>query len=120
LVLVFLKHAGQILQAVGYSGPLLIQMDLVYVGGVRWLYPPGGMPYLEWVPGSLLDNDVTFSIDTTTDAVCERPDGVAMDVLRYVFFSVNWPELIVPQNFEQVVRGGYKFNYWPEPANLRV
>ena len=71
--------------------------------------------------GSELDDDVAFSITTTSEALRERPDGIAMDVLRYVLFSVNWPDLAeTPQELEDLIRKGYTFNSWPEPANLRI
>jgi hypothetical protein len=71
--------------------------------------------------GSELDDDVTFSVNTTTDALREKPDGVAMDVLRFIFFSVNLPDLIdPPQRLDELVRMGYGYNSWNPPGTLRT
>ena len=119
-VLVFIQHARTMLHALGYSGPILIETALTSVRGVKWLYSPSGS-WLTGKAGSVLDDNVTFSIPATSEALREKSDRVAMDVLRYVFFSVNWPSLIAgPQDIENLVRKGYEFNSWPQPANLQV
>jgi hypothetical protein len=72
-------------------------------------------------PGSELDDDVAFSVTTSSDALSEKPDGVAMEVLRYIFFSANLPDLIdPPHQLEDLVRMGYKYNFWTEPSALRI
>jgi len=44
-----------------------------------------------------------------------------MDILPYVFFSVNWPDLIDSQGkLEALVRDGYQYNSWPRPGNLKI
>ncbi len=119
-VLVFILHAGQMFQALGYSGPILIETALTSIRGIQWLHAFHAH-WLEAMPGSVLDDNVAFSITTTSEALRERPDGVAMGVLQYVFFSINWPDLVVvPQNPENLIRRGYEFNSWSQPANLRV
>jgi hypothetical protein len=118
-VLAFIKHAGDMLPKLGYSGPILVETALASVLGVPWLYAEqGGFPASR--PGSELDDSVEFSISTTSEALRDRPDGVAMDVLRYVFFSVNWPGLVEGSNLENLVRFGYQYNSWPPPNNLRI
>ncbi len=117
-VLIFIRHAANLVHALGYSGPILIEMTLGSIRAVPWLYPCEG--FLESKPGSELDDEVAVSITTTSEALRERPDGLAMDLLRYVFFSVNWPTLVELTNLETAVRGGYAFNYWPRPESLRV
>jgi hypothetical protein len=119
-VLLFIRHAGNLLNTLGYRGPVLIDTTLTSILGVGWLNitPRGLIPNR---PGSELDNDVAFSVTTTSDALSEKPDGVAMDVVRYIFFSVNLPDWIDPPlQLEDLVRMGYKYNGWIEPSALRI
>ena len=112
-VLLFLHHAGKMLDALGYSsGPILIQVALSSLAGTPWLYSQGGMPVMFPKQGIQLDNDVSFSIPTTSEALMAKPNVVAMDVLRYVFWAVNWPSLSEPQMLEVLMRSGYSFNSW--------
>jgi hypothetical protein len=111
-LVLFLRHAEKVLRALGYAGPIYIETTLASMRGIPWLLHEQGL-----VPtaGSELDNDVAFSITTTSEELCEKPDDIAMDILRYVFFSVNWPDLIdTPKKLEELVLRGYKFNYWKE------
>ena len=112
-VLVFLRHAAKMLRELGYSGPIDIETTLASILGVPWAYMEMGH-WLEFRPGSELDDNVTFEIATSTEALHENPDLVAMDVFRFVFFSVNWPGLIdTPDKLENLVRAGYTYNSWP-------
>jgi hypothetical protein len=118
-VLVFILHAAKMLRAMGYSGPIHIDTSLGSILRVPWLHAPQG--WLVVRPGSELDDEVLFSISTTSEALREKPDGVAMDVLRNVLFSVNSSALVdTPQKLEALVRMGYEYNFWPKPANLRI
>jgi len=120
LVLIFIAHAAEMLKSLGYTGPLLLQTGLTDFRKAQWLYSSEGGPWMEVKAASGLDDQVLFSIESSTDDFQERPDGVAMDLLRYVFFSVDWPQLTTSKQLEAVVRSGYKFNYWEQPTALRV
>jgi hypothetical protein len=74
------------------------------------------------IPGSKLDDEVTFSISTTSEELLlERPDGIAMEVMQYFLFSVNSADLVeTPEGLKDLVRQGYKFNHWREPADLLI
>lgn len=117
IVLVYMRHAQQIFRALSYSGSLLIRTSLNSIRGVQRLQSLDG--FFDTRDGSVLDDEVTFSIDSTTDELRERPDGVAISLLRNIFFSLNWPDLVSTMSFEDVIRGGYQFNNWPFPAVLR-
>jgi hypothetical protein len=118
-VLLFIEHVNKMLQALGYGGSIRMETTLTSILGVQWLYDAGGC--LSAMAGSELDDNVTFSVTTSTEALRERPHGVAMDILRDIFFSVNWANLVdTPEKLERLVRAGYKFNFWPNPANLRI
>jgi len=117
-VLVFLRHAEKMLRAMGYSGPIVVETTLASILGVLWVYMVQG--FLEFNQGSVLDDHVIFTIATTTEALYENSDLVAMDVLRLVFFSVNWASLIdTPQKLESLVRTGYTYNSWQHPTSAR-
>jgi hypothetical protein len=118
-VMVFIRHAGTMLQAMGYSGPILVETTLNSILGVQWLQP--AQSWLTPMSGSQLDDHVAFPIETTSDALRGAPDAVAMDVLRYVFFAVNLPDLgDTSEKLEALVRMGYRFNYWSDPVSLLV
>jgi hypothetical protein len=111
-VLVFLHHAEKMLRELGYSGPIVIETTLTSILEVPWAYMEMGN-WLEFRPGSELDDNVTFEIATSTEALHEYPDLVAMDVFRFVFFSVNWPGLIdTTDKLQNLVRAGYTYNSW--------
>src|SRR4030081_3408558 len=108
------------LQALGYSGPIHIETTLASILRVPWLYSGLG-GFMSSTPGSELDDDVAFSIASTSEAMRKGPDGIVMDILRYVLFSVNWPDLIeIPQTLENLVYRGYAYNSWPRPDKLGV
>ena len=114
-VLLFVRHAGMMLKALGYSGPATVSTRLGPMRGVPWLYDAGG--WVEPRTGSELDDEVSFSVDASTDALLSKPDEVAMDVLRYVLYSVNAPDLFEsPDVFAGLIEKGYAYNFWPRPA----
>jgi hypothetical protein len=118
-VLLFVRHAGKMLTAMGYSGPILIETTLRYMLNVVWLYDLHGQVHSR--QGSELDDDIAFSINTTSEELREKSDAIAMDILRYVFFSVNSSDLIdKPLDFEMLIRKGYMYNIWSDPAKLQI
>ena len=85
--------------------------------GVPWLYGAHGL-YNK--TGSELDDDVEFSISTTSEVLHEKTDNIVMELLRYASFSVNWPDLIdTPGKLEELLRVGYQYNNWPVPESWR-
>jgi hypothetical protein len=119
-VLVFMANAVNMLQGLGYSGPINIEVQLKSIRGVGWLRFLKPSDDSER-PSSELDDEVAFTIATTSDELNSRPDGIAMDVLRYALFAVNSSDLVdTPQMLHQVIRAGYEFNFWPIPKVLRT
>jgi hypothetical protein len=119
-VLLFIFYAEGMLRAMGYAGPVLIETTLASILGVAWLNIQRRTLFGNR-QGSELDDGAAFSVTTTTEALREKPDGVAMDVLRFIFFSVNLPDLIdPPQRLEELIRMGYKYNSWTPPDTLRA
>jgi Putative DNA-binding domain len=114
-VMLFVRHAETILRALGYSGPIHIQASLGAMRDVPWLHGSVGVYEKS---GSELDDDVEFSISTTSEILRERTDVVVMEILRLTFFSVNWPDLIETQGrLENLLRAGYQYNCWPVPES---
>ena len=109
-VLLFIRHADKMLRALGYSGPLVIEVSLTSIQRVPWLYGAG--PAFTH-PGSPLDNDISFSITTDTGALAQRPGEIAIDVLRCILFSVNWSELTEGE-LEHLLADGRRYNGWSQ------
>jgi hypothetical protein len=121
-ILLFILHAGEMLQRFGYSGSIRIDIKLRSLRSVPWLQPMEG--WLEPSTGSELDDEVAFSISTTSEALLQKPDAVAMDVLRYVLFAVDRSSMLEnPTNLANLIRRGYEFIGLPwkeEERELRV
>lgn len=116
LVLLFIQHASRMLAQLGYSGPVTIESVIGPVLGIPWLYNLEGWDASE--AGSVLDDYVEFPIHTSSSALADKPDAVAMEILRPAFYSVNWPKLIENYGPETVVKTGYEYNRWqPPPAS---
>jgi hypothetical protein len=109
--ILFLRHAETMLQAVGYSGPLRIQMTLDGMRDAKWLY---GGPGIYTAQGSTLDDQMEFSISVSREELQEKPDDVLKEILKYVFFSVDWPALIDTESkLQSLIQKGYEYNGWP-------
>jgi hypothetical protein len=113
--LLFIRHADTMIRELGYSGPLHVQARIRALREHPWLYANyGGLAERE--TGSGLDDELEFPIPTTSEAMREKPDTVAMEILRYVFFSVNWPDLIDTQaKRKDLLRKAYRYNNWNPP-----
>jgi len=117
----FVRHADLLLRAMGYSGPTTIVARLDSIQGVRWLHGLDGPWASVRPPGPELDNDVTISIPATTEVLREKPDAVTIDLLRYIFFSLNWSDLIdTEEKLNELVLRGYDYNFWPRSVGLKV
>jgi hypothetical protein len=118
-ILVFLAHAAKVLGALGYTGPLSIEMRLEAIRGVPWLFSRG--VGILTGPHSVLDDDATFSIDRNADDLFARSDGIAIDLTRFAFFATNWTEMANDRaSLEKFVEEGYGYNFWPVPSALRI
>jgi hypothetical protein len=119
LLLVFIKHACQMLREFSYVGPLHIEMNLESMRGIPWIYSQHDVPTQG--PASELDNEVTFSIVSTSETLAQKPDRIAMDLLRYVFFAMNWLDIAdTDEELAELVKAGYKYNSWTVPAELQA
>jgi len=117
-VLVFIVHAAKMFEALGYSGPILIEVTLRSILGVKWVQAWEGFP--QGVGGSALDDELSFEVLTTTEDLRERQDGILIEVLRQVLFSVNLSEYASIPNLEALARKGYEYNQWDIPQPLHT
>jgi Putative DNA-binding domain len=118
-LLLFVRHAGKLLRSMGSGGPIHIETTIDSLLGAQWLNPQQG--WFVFHPGSELDDDVTFSISTTSEELNANPDGVVVDLLRNVFFAVNWAAMVeTAQGLEGLIRLGYTVNSWNQPMGLKI
>ena len=104
-VLFFTRHAGKMLQALGHSGQIEIEVALKPILSVKWLHNAQG--HVQAEAGSALDDEFVLQVPTSSEVLSEKPDGVAMEIYRHVFFSVNCPDLVDnPNKLERLVVQG--------------
>jgi hypothetical protein len=105
LVLVFIRHAGRMLEQLGYSGPIVIESAIGPFLKFPWLYASQ-----QDLPGSELDDDVIFSIHSTAEDLRLKSDAVASEVIATVLYSANRADLGVEPN--TMLEMGYRYNMW--------
>ena len=116
-VLLFIRHAAKMLQALGFSGSIAIEITLTRILKMRWLDDSRG--YMKFKDGSELDDEVTLTIPTSTEALRDKPDRVAMEIFRHVFFSVNMRNLVdPPEKLEELLKNGFDYNGWQSEKPL--
>jgi hypothetical protein len=118
-LLAFLHYAAKIIREIGIYAPLHIMVSLREVRGVSWVSFPDG--FARYGPSSLIDNAVTFSVDTSAEQLLNVPDDAAKSILRRVFFALNWPDVASDDNvLTSFVASGWKFNGWrsSQPSTL--
>jgi schlafen family protein len=120
-LLLYLLHATKILSAMGYSGNVLISASLDSILGVPLLQEIYGTFGVTSFAGSELDDDVTFSMEATAQELTEKSDGVTLELLRRIFFSMGWAGAVSSQqNAENLLRKAYAFNLWQLPEKLKL
>jgi hypothetical protein len=115
-ILAFLRYAAYLLTKLHYTGPLRVEMQMEGMRGVRWVWFDHDFP--ENGPASELDDTITFSLDTSSDALISRPDAIVVDILRYVFFATNWPHFAGSSELLlKLINAGYEYNNWPKVSS---
>jgi len=111
-ILVFLEHAARIMRTLRLTTSIHVEVLLQGVRGVPWVHFPSGFP--QEGSHSELDDTVTFSLTTSTEVLTQSRDLLAMDLLRLVFFAMNWPGAADdPKKLDSLVHFGYQYNQWP-------
>jgi hypothetical protein len=58
-----------------------------------------------------LDDAFGLSVSTTVENLREKPDDVAIELLRSIFFSLNWSDLVDTQaKLVDLIQKGHGFN----------
>jgi hypothetical protein len=118
-LLVFLKHANEMLSLWPNEGPLSIDIRLSGILDIAWIYTEDNLMYEG--PVSELDDDFSFPLPTTTAALRDQADALAMSILQYILFGMNWPDRASdPDVLGRLVRHGYNYNGWGIPAELKL
>lgn len=113
----FLKHANQLLGSLGMAGPIEIELKFDGVRGVPWLYAQGNALYPG--PSSRLDDTFTVSLSASVEGIRERTDGIAMELLKYVLFSVDWASMVDDrEKLINLLESAYRFNFWQRPESF--
>jgi hypothetical protein len=115
-LLVFLEHARVIYRKIGYTGPLLVRTQLKSVRGKPFIYfPYGNTP--EIGPASRIDDDISLDYELPASRLDAERDAVAGDLLRVLFFSLNWPQQAADPSLvsDLIAKAGY-YNSWRDRA----
>jgi hypothetical protein len=91
-ILLYLHHASRMYAQVGYSGPLLLHLNLVSILDIPLIHMMYGFPNVD--SSSSLDKELEISIETTTQRLSENTDGVAKDLYQSIYFALGWPKLV--------------------------
>lgn len=113
-LLVFLRHAIDLFRLTGLVGLILIEASLQSIRDRKWIYahqPIPGTLIGTTRPPSGLDDELALSVPTTVENLRENPNGVAMDILRSIFFSLDWGDIVDSQaKLETLIQQGHHFN----------
>src|SRR6266566_4226092 len=77
-LLVFLEHASSVLKALGYDGPLLINVEMVRIRGVPFLAFPYNAP--KEVGAAPFDDTLSFEVGTSSTALATDRDSVVGEI----------------------------------------
>jgi schlafen family protein len=114
-LLLFLEHVSDLFQLTGLIGSILIETSLLSIRDRKWLYPQQvapGMPSVGTVrPPSGLDDAFALSVLTTVENLRQNPENIAMELLRSIFFSLDWSDLIADETqLGELIHYGHRFN----------
>jgi Putative DNA-binding domain len=114
-LILFLRHANDLFRLTGLMGSILIEASLRSIRDRRWVYARevarGMSPMGTTRPSSGLDDEFTLSVPTTVELLREQSDEVAMEIVRSIFFSLDWGELVDGQaKVEALLEQGHYFN----------
>lgn len=114
-LLMFLRHANDLFQLMGLTGPILIEASLQSMRDRKWVYAQQVVPGMPSVgttrPASGLDDEFALSVSTTVENLRENPEDVAIELLRSIFFSLDWSNLIDGQTkLGNLLHDGHRFN----------
>jgi hypothetical protein len=114
-LLLFVRHANDLFERTGLIGPILIETRLWSISDRKWVFAQQvgpGMPSVGTVrPPSGIDDEFALSVSTTVESLRENPTNVAVELLRSIFFSLDWRGLVADEaQLTKLIQDGYRFN----------
>lgn len=115
-ILVFLEHARAVYHNIGYNGSLLLRTLLKRVQGKQFIhFPFGNFP----VPGpaSRIDDEISFDLPSSAEKLKEQRDEVAGELLKTLFFSLNWPDQGADSSaIRELLDAAATYNFWSQTS----
>lgn len=114
-ILVFLEHARMVYRTLGYDGSLIVRALLKRVRGKPFMQLPyGNVPAIG--PASRIDDEISLDISTSATRLREERDKVAGDLLKTLFFALNWPQQGADvETVKDLLDKGAHYNSWNRP-----
>ncbi len=114
-LLLFLRHANDLFRRTGLIGSILIEASLRSIRERKWVYAreliPGMSPMGTTRPPSGLDDEFALSVPTTVEFLREKSDEVAMEIVRSIFFSLDWGDVVDSQEkLKTLIQQGRQFD----------
>ena len=122
-ILFFVRYSHVLLKALGYFGSLTVWISLKPIDRVKWIDDWRGFPgdFPDAADASPLDDELTLEIPIDSEAIEKKPDGIAAEIFRRVFFSVNCANFVKTQSdVEHLLRRGYQYNNWKLPDTFVI
>lgn len=115
-ILVSLAHSGKFYRNLGFNGSLLLRTLMMRVRGKAFThYPHGNVAFTG--PASRIDDEITIDISIPATRLIEHRNGVAADLFKLLFFSLNWAGAASDEAaVADLLNGAAKFNHWPESS----
>jgi hypothetical protein len=113
-LLLFLRHANDLFEHIGLVGPILIETKLSSIRDRTWVYAQQ-ISHTTSIgatrPPSGLDDEFAFALSTTVEHLHQNPANVAVELLRSIFFSLDWSALVANEaELNKLIEIGHRFN----------
>ena len=110
-VLAFLKYTGGMLNKLGFTGELQIEMHMEGMQGVPWV--SFSENHAVTGPHSELDDLIRFGLDASADDLLNKTDATALQILRVAFLASNWESAASSEaQLQDQLKKAYTFNWW--------
>lgn len=104
------RHAHNILDLIGYVGPLRVDVSLEGIRDLRLVFPRGGSSY-SFAESGNIDDQFVFGLDWTAADFANR-DAAARAALRLILFGMNASDHASEPQVGRLIEGGSKYNHW--------
>ena len=113
-LLAFSEHSRLLLPRLGYQGPISIIVSLRKIRGIPFLYvSEQSFSGIDTGPVSRLDDEFSFTLETTTEELKERRDALVVSMLQFILFGMNWATYASDSvRLQRLLNQGYRYNFW--------